>query len=76
MRILKTHGATKIRSGRMQIETNFHPGTNSPGVLALRLEDQKTYESVDGAVRLDPWISDEYGLIELTTGNCFLICGA
>lgn len=41
-----------------------------------RLEDQETYESVEGLIRLDPWIADEYGLIEFGTGNCFLICGA
>lgn len=74
--IINTHGATSLRSGRVLLETNYHPGTGGPGLLSLRLEDQETYEAVDGLIRLDPWIGDEYSLIEFRTGNCFLICGA
>lgn len=74
--MLKTHGTVALRSGRVLIETDYRPANGGPGLLALTLEDQETYESVDGLVRLDPWMGDEYGLIEFRTGNCFLICGA
>lgn len=76
MMMLKTHGTTGLRSGRVLLETNYRPADGGPGLLALRLEDQETYESVDGLIRLDPWIGDEYGLIEFRTGKCFLVCGA
>ena len=74
--MLKTHGTAPLWSGRALIETGYRPGNGGPGLLALRLEDQETYESVDGLIRLDPWIGDKYGLIEFRTGNCFIICGA
>lgn len=74
--MLKTHGAAALRSGRMVIETDYRPGNGGPGLLSLRLEDQETYAFFDGRIRLDPWIGDEYRVIEFKTGNCFLICGA
>jgi hypothetical protein len=76
MMMLKTHGTAALWSGRILIETDYRPGNGGPGLLSLRLEDQETYESVDGLIRLDPWIGDEYGVVEFRTGNCFLICGA
>jgi hypothetical protein len=74
--MLKTHGTALLSSGRVLIETDYRPGTGGPGLLSLRLEDQETYEAVEGLVRLDPWIGDEYSVIEFRTGHCFLICGA
>ena len=74
--MLKTHGTTALRSGRVLLETDYRRGDAGPGLLSLRLEDQETYESADGQFRLDPWIGEEYPLIEFKTGNCFLICGA
>lgn len=74
--MLKTHGVAALRSGRVLIEGDYRPGSGGPGLLLLRLQDQETHESVEGLIRLDPWIGDEYSLIEFRTGNCFLICGA
>ena len=74
--MLKTHGATALRSGRSLLRADYRPGDAGPGLLRLRLEDQETLESRDGDVRLDPWIGDEYPLIEFKAGNCFLLCGA
>ena len=73
---LKAHGTVPLRSGRALLETKYLPADNGPGLLTLTLEDQETYESVDGTVRLDPLIADEYGLIEFRTAACFVICGA
>jgi hypothetical protein len=74
---IRTHGTAELRSGRVRLEADYQPGdAGRPGLLSLRLEDQETYESVDGVIRLDPWIADEYRLIEPTTGDCFLLCGA
>ena len=74
--IVRTHGTAELRSGRVLLETDWRPGdAGRPGLLSLRLEDQETYESVEGRVRLDPWIADEYLLIELT-GECFILCGS
>lgn len=74
--ILRTHGTALLRSGRALLEANYRPRDAGPGLLSLRLEDQESFESVAGQVRLDPWFADEYALIELKTGNCFLLCGA
>lgn len=74
--ILNTHGTVSLRSRRVLIEADYSPANGGPGQLSVRLEDQETYESIDGLFRLDPWIGDEYSLIEFKTGNCFLICGA
>lgn len=75
--IIRTHRTTELRSGRILLETDWQPGdAGRPGLLWLRLEDQETYESVDGRVRLDPWIADEFHIIELTTGDCFVLCGS
>jgi hypothetical protein len=74
--MLKTHGTASLRSGRVLLETDYSPTDGGPGLLSLRLEDQETFLSVDGAIRLDPWIGQDYGLIEFRTGSCFLICGA
>jgi hypothetical protein len=74
--MLKTHGTAALQSGRKLVETEYRPADRGPGLLSLRLEDQETHLSVHGAVRLDPWIADEFGMIEFRTGNCLLICGA
>jgi len=74
--IVRAHGTAELRSGRILLETDWWPGdAGRPGLLSLRLEDRETYESVEGRVRLDPWIADEYLLIELT-GDCFILCGS
>lgn len=73
--ILKTHGAVPLRGGRLLIEADYHPSDGGPGLLALRLEDQETGDSVDGLIRLDPWLRDEYRLIEFGAGTCLLVCG-
>ena len=73
--MLKTHGTALLRSGRALIEADYRPADGGVGLLALRLEDQETCESLEGLIRLDPWIGDEYGLIEFSAGDCFLVCG-
>lgn len=75
--IVRAHGTAELRSGRVLLETDWRPGdAGRPGLLSLRLEDQETYESVEGRVRLDPWIADEYLLIEHPTGDGFILCGS
>lgn len=74
--IVRTHGTVELQAGRILLETDWQPGdADRPGLLSLRLEDQETYESVEGRLRLDPLIADEYLLIELT-GECFILCGS
>ena len=74
--IVRTHGTAELRSGQVLLETDWQPGdAGRPGLLSLRLEDQETYESVEGRVRLDSWIADAYLLLELT-GECFILCGS
>lgn len=60
----------------MLLKVDWRPGDVGPGLLSLVLEDQETSHAVEGRVRLDPWIADEYRLIEVSTGNCFVICGS
>jgi hypothetical protein len=74
--LLKTHDSVWLGSGRVLLETDYRPGDAGPGQLLLRTEDQESFESVTGKLRLDPWIADEYALIEFKTGKCFLLCGA
>lgn len=73
---LETHGRIALRSGRALLETSYRPGDAGPGTLSLRLEDQETFESVEGRLRLDPWIGDEYRWFELHSGNYLVIAGA
>lgn len=74
--VLRTHGTTSLRAGCKRLEAHWRPGDVGPGLLSLRLEDQTTYDAVEGQVRLDPWIADEYRLIEFDRGECFVLCGA
>lgn len=73
--MLRTHGTTALRSGRALIETDYRPGDRGPGLLAMRLEDQETGESVEASIRLDPWSGHEYRLIE-PVASYVVICGA
>ena len=73
--MVKAHGTTGLRSGRV-LETEYRPGSVGPGMLSLRHTDPTTFESTSGQVRLDPWIADEYQIIELEIGNYFMLCGA
>lgn len=72
--MIKTHGVFQLRCGRMA--TDYRPSERGPGMLALRLEVEYDDRRVEGHIRLDPWIGDEYGLIEFRAGNCLLVCGA
>ncbi len=74
--MLKTHGRRRMTSRPAELETNYRPGENDVGSLALRLEDQTTFDSVEGKVRLDPWSADGYVLLELKTAEVLILCGA
>lgn len=73
---LKTHGEVLVRSGRVLLQADYSSGDGGPGVLSLRLEDQETFDAVDGRLRLDPWSGDAYELFDWPAGNCFVLCGA
>ena len=74
--ILKTHGTVSLRSGLATLEADYCPGSGEAGLLSMNLEDQETGESVRGTIRLDPWLADEYRVIELTRSKHLVICGA
>lgn len=65
-----------LRSGRLLLEADYCPGSGEPGLLLMNLEDQQTWDSVRGTLRLDPWLADEYRVIELTISNHLILCGA
>ncbi len=73
---LNTHGEVLVRSGRALLQADYSSGDGAPGVLSLRLEDQETFDAVDGRLRLDPWSGDVYEMFDWTAGDCFVICGA
>lgn len=74
--MLSSHGTAALRFSRASIRTDYHPADGCPGILTLEREDLDTYASVEGRLRLDPWIGEQYGLLEFRTGSCFVICGA
>jgi hypothetical protein len=73
---LSTHGNARLQAHESHLKTDYRPADSGIGLLALERHDEVTADVVYGSVRLDPWIADEYRLIEFATGNCFLICGA
>ncbi len=76
MFILETHGTVSLRSGRLLLEADYCPGSGEPRLLSMNLEDQQTWESVRGTLRLDPWRADEYRVIDLAMSNHLVLCGA
>lgn len=71
---LRTHGTCMLRSGRIQIESDYNPSDGTMGTLHLTLENHENWELVDAVYRLDP-CGSVYQLIEFAGANCLVICG-
>lgn len=73
--MLTTHGHHKLTRSERSLETDYTPGDVGPGTLRMRIDDARTLESREIAIRLDPWIADEYRTFEWTS-SLLLVFGA
>ncbi|AKU93472.1 hypothetical protein AKJ09_00136 [Labilithrix luteola] len=73
---LETHGDKQlVQSDRATLSSEATPAERGPWLLALRLEDQRTFDVVETTLRLSPATS-EYEGFDWAAGRCLVIHGS
>src|SRR5262245_53505985 len=58
------------------MQADYSSRDGDVGILVVTLEDQQSGDSVENRLRLDPWLGNEYEVIEACACRSLVICGA